>query len=119
LLSEDERVKKFYCLSDNVDTLVGMRLVGIEGEVIHDRDVFLARLEQVVVDESVAIVLITTNLIDLAPNVVSELKLRDTNSLIVEIPDRHGHSKIGEKIDAYVSKAVGVNLKEDPDELSK
>ncbi len=112
-------MKKFYCLSDNVDTLVGMRLVGIEGEVIHDRDVFLKRLEVVVVDPTIAIVLVTTKLIDLAPHVISELKLRDTNSLIVEIPDRHGNAKIGEKIDAYVSKAVGVNLKEDADELSK
>ena len=25
---------KFYTLSDNVDTLMGMRLAGIEGEVI-------------------------------------------------------------------------------------
>ena len=112
-------MKKFYCLSDNVDTLVGMRLVGIEGEVIHQRDVFLKRLEEVVVDNNIAIVLITTKLIDLAPDVISELKLRDSNSLIVEIPDRHGGSKIGEKIDAYVSKAVGVNLKEDQDELSE
>lgn len=112
-------MQKFYCLSDNSDTLVGMRLVGIEGEVIHDRDVFLKRLEEVTIDPNVAIILVTTKLIDLAPNVVSELKLRDTNSLIVEIPDRHGNAKIGEKIDSYVSKAVGVNLKEDKDEIRK
>ena len=29
---------KFYTLSDNVDTLMGMRLAGIEGEVIHTAD---------------------------------------------------------------------------------
>ena len=26
---------KFYALSDNVDTAMGMRLAGIEGEVLH------------------------------------------------------------------------------------
>jgi len=112
-------VSKFYCLSDNSDTIVGMRLVGIEGEVTHERDIFLKRLEEVINDPNVSIVLVTTNLIDLAPDVISELKLRDNHCLIVEIPDRHGNAKIGEKIDAYVSKAVGVNLKGDQDELSK
>lgn len=106
-------MEKFYCFSDSLDALVGMRLVGIEGEIVHDREVFLKRLEEVIIDPTISMVLITTNLIDLAPDVISELKLRDTHGLIVEIPDRHGHAKIGEKIDAYVSKAVGVNLKGD------
>lgn len=106
-------MERFYCFSDCLDALVGMRLVGIEGEIVHDREVFLKRLEEVIIDPTISIVLITTNLIDLAPDVISELKLRDTHGLIVEIPDRHGNAKIGEKIDAYVSKAVGVNLKGD------
>lgn len=112
-------MSKFYCFSDNVDTLVGMRLVGIEGEIIHERDVFLKRLEKVVMDPNYSIVMITPILVDMAPDVISELRLRDTNSLIVEIPDRHGNTEIGKKIDAYVSKAVGINLKGDSDEPSK
>ena len=28
---------KFYLISDNVDTEMGLRLVGIEGEVVHKR----------------------------------------------------------------------------------
>lgn len=112
-------MEKFYCFSDSTDTLVGMRLVGIEGEIVRDRDTFLKRLEEVIIDPNISIVLVTTKLIDLAPNVISELKLRDTHSLIVEIPDRHGNAKIGEKIDAYVSKAVGVNLKGDQDGISE
>ena len=27
---------RFYLISDNMDTLTGMRLAGIEGEVVHD-----------------------------------------------------------------------------------
>ncbi len=101
---------KFYLLSDNVDTLVGMRLVGIEGEVIHERSLFLKRLGEMMNDPTVAVILMTTKLIELAPNVISELKLRSDKTLLVEIPDRHGNSKIGESIDAYVSKAIGVRL---------
>ena len=32
---------KFYLISDNVDTEMGLRLVGIEGEVVHKRRDFL------------------------------------------------------------------------------
>jgi V/A-type H+-transporting ATPase subunit F len=101
---------KFYLLSDNVDTLVGMRLVGIEGVVLHKKNEFLQKLSTVMRDSEIGIVLITTKLVLLAPKVVSELKLQNTKPLIVEIPDRHGNSKIGESIDAYVSKAIGVKL---------
>ncbi len=101
---------KFYLLSDNVDTLVGMRLVGIEGIVLHDKTEFLSKLSEVMRDDSIGVVLITTKLVELTPNVISELKLQNTRPLIVEIPDRHGNSKIGESIDAYVGKAIGVKL---------
>ena len=33
-------VMRFYCISDNVDTQIGLRLVGIEGEVVHKRREF-------------------------------------------------------------------------------
>ena len=32
---------KFYLISDNVDTEMGLRLVGIEGEVVHKDVIFL------------------------------------------------------------------------------
>ena len=37
---------KFYLLSDNVDTLTGMRLAGIEGEVLHEKDEFRAAFDK-------------------------------------------------------------------------
>ena len=56
------------------------------------------------------VILITTKLIELAPDVISEIKLKQQKPLLVEIPDRHGNSKIGETIDRYVSEAIGVKL---------
>jgi len=103
-------IMKFYLLSDNVDTQVGMRLAGIEGEVIHEREDVLKSLEACIDDDSIGIVLITTKLVELAPDVISELKLNLTRPLIVEIPDRHGSSNIGEAINKYVSEAIGVDM---------
>ena len=101
---------KFYLLSDNVDTQIGLRLVGIEGEVVHKRRDFLELLETKLKDQSIGVILITTKLIELAPDVISEIKLKQRQPLIVEIPDRHGDCKIGETIDRYVSEAIGVKL---------
>lgn len=101
---------KFYLISDNIDTLTGLRLAGIEGQVVHTRTEFLTLLEEKMKDESLAIILVTTKLIELAPNVISEIKLKQPKPLITEIPDRHGESKIGEAIDRYVSQAIGVKL---------
>jgi V/A-type H+-transporting ATPase subunit F len=103
---------KFFLLSDNTDTQMGMRLVGIEGVVIHTRDEVLEALEKVVDDEEIAIVLITTKLVELCPNVISELKLKQKRPLIVEISDRHGSANVDETLDRYVSEAIGVDLEE-------
>ena len=43
---------KFYLISDNVDTEMGLRLVGIEGEVVHKRRDFLEVLETKMKDRS-------------------------------------------------------------------
>lgn len=101
---------KFFLISDNIDTLMGLRLVGIEGKVVHERHEFLELLETKMKDESIAVILITTKLIEMCPDIISEIKLKQQKPLIVEIPDRHGESKIGETIDGYVSEAIGVKL---------
>ena len=67
---------KFYLLSDNIDTQMGMRLAGIEGVVVHERHEVLQELERVMHMEDVAIVLMTTKLIETCPEVISELKLK-------------------------------------------
>ena len=92
---------KFFLISDNIDTQMGLRLAGIEGVVVHERHEVL---------EDVAVILITTKLVETCPDVISELKLQVKKPLIEEIPDRHGSAKIGETIDGYVSEAIGVKL---------
>ena len=101
---------RFFLLSDNIDTQMGMRLAGIEGVVVHERQEVLEELEKAMHMEDVAIILMTTKLIQTCPDVISELKLKLKKPLIVEIPDRHDSAKIGETIDRYVSEAIGVKL---------
>ena len=91
---------------------MGLRLVGIEGIVVHERQEFLELLESKMRDTSIAVILVTTKLIDMCPDIISEIKLKQPKPLIVEIPDRHGESKIGETIDGYVfRKQLGLNYR--------
>ena len=101
---------RFFLLSDNVDTQVGLRLVGIDGVVIHEREPLLDHLEKVMQDPEICIILITTKLVELCPDIISELKLKQSSKLIVEIPDRRDSSRVGQSIDKYVSEAIGIKL---------
>lgn len=101
---------KFYLISDNIDTQMGMRLAGIQGVVAHTEEEVTSALETAFADESVAVVLMTEKLVNLCHDRVYSLKLNRTRPLIVEIPDRHGNSSVSEAISRYVGEAVGIKL---------
>ena len=50
---------KMYLISDNVDTYTGMRLAGVDGVVVHERDELKQALEKVLSYPTVGIVLLT------------------------------------------------------------
>lgn len=101
---------KAFCVSDNTDTVMGMRLAGIEGEVIHERDRILQKLDELIQDKNIAIILMTTKTVEQVSDVVSDYKLNLPKPLIVEISDRHGSGNIGATIDSYISDATGIKL---------
>ena len=53
---------KMYLISDNVDTYTGMRLAGVDGVVVHERDELKKALEDVLSDKTVGIVLLKKTL---------------------------------------------------------
>ena len=93
---------RFYLISDNVDTQVGMRLAGIEGVVVHEADEVRRELTKAMDMEDVAVVLITERLLTLCPELVYDFKLNRKRPLIVEIPDRHGNGRTKDSITRYV-----------------
>lgn len=101
---------KFYTLSDNTDTAMGMRLAGIEGEVIHTEQEVLEALRRVMADESIGVVLMTEKLLSLCPAQIYRYKLTQKRPLIVEIPDRHGSGDVSQMIEQYIGEAIGMKL---------
>lgn len=101
---------KAYVISDNADTVAGMRLAGFEGEVIRGRENILHRLDELIQMQDIAIILMTTKTIEPVSDIVSDYKMNLKKPLIVEIPDRHGSGNIGEAINACIGRAIGIKL---------
>jgi len=101
---------RIYLISDNVDTRTGMRLVGVDGAVVHEQGELKAELEKVMVDEDIGIVLIMEKLSRQFPDIIKEIKLTRRLPLVVEIPDRHGTGRTKDFLTSYVKEAIGVKL---------
>ncbi len=101
---------KFYLISDNVDTIVGMRLAGISGTLVHEECEVKTALSKAVEMKDVAVILITEKLVKLCESLVYELKLKCRGPLIVEIPDRHGEGRTKDSITRYVRDAIGLKI---------
>ena len=99
---------KYFLISDNVDTLAGMRLVGVRGVVVHEEDEVRAALEKAC--EEIGLVLITDKLVAKCADTVFAYKLGRKRPLIVEMPDRHSDSNPGDSIRRYISEVVGVKI---------
>ena len=92
---------KMYLISDNVDTYTGMRLAGVDGVVVHEREELYKEL---------GIVLLTEKLGKEFPDIIDEMKLKRKMPLLVEIPDRHGTGRKKNFITSYVNEAIGLKL---------
>ena len=63
---------RFQLISDNIDTLVGLRLAGIEGVVVHEEAEVRHALKEAKENQEIGIVLITEGLMKLCPEVILE-----------------------------------------------
>lgn len=101
---------RFYLISDNIDTIVGMRLAGIDGVLAHEEDEVRNALSSAIKIDDVAVILITERLVRMCEDLVYELKLTCHKPLIVEIPDRHGNGRTKDSITKYVREAIGLKF---------
>lgn len=101
---------KFYLISDNADTKMGMRIAGIEGVVANSAEDAVSALNAAADNENIAVVLMTEKLVKLCHDKVYDMKLHSRRPLVVEIPDRHGNSDVIESISHYIEESIGIKL---------
>lgn len=99
-----------YLISDNRDTLVGMRLAGIKGTIVNDRKEAEKLLDSLIKDKEIGIILITEKMAENMRSKVSYIKQKMVSPLIVEIPDRHGSIKNPDYITGYVRDSIGIKI---------
>lgn len=104
---------RMYLISDNIDTLTGMRLAGVEGVIVHEREALKAELDRVLSDKTIGILLITELLSNHFPDMIEDIKLHRRLPIVVAIPDRHGTGRNPNFIMDYVNEAIGVKVQED------
>ena len=101
---------KLYLISDNIDTLVGMRLAGIEGCVVHKQAELKEALSKAVNDKEIGVLLLTEKFGRDFPELINKVKLETKQPLIIEVPDRHGTGRKPDFITAYVNEAIGLKV---------
>ena len=103
---------RFFLISDNIDTLLGLRLAGVKGVVLHEREKVLKKIEELEKDETVGIILVTQKIEQMIPDKIRDIKLRRGLPLIFVIPDRHGWKGPKDFITRYLQSAIGVRINE-------
>ena len=99
-----------YLISDNIDTLTGMRLAGVEGVIVHKHDELKEALERTIADKEIGIILLTEKFGREFPAIIDTFRLERKMPLLVEIPDRHGTGRKKDFITSYVNEAIGLKL---------
>ncbi len=101
---------KMYLISDNIDTQTGMRLAGIDGVVVHDKQALHDACKNALSNKENAILLFTEKAADIDREYISSLKVTVTTPLIIEIPDRHGSHDVAGSINTLVQESIGLKL---------
>lgn len=101
---------KAFLVSDNHDSLVGMRLAGIEGTLVHTPDETFSAIQKALTMRNLAILAITERAAEMAPDIIQQLRERGELPLVVEVPDRHGTKRGPDFLTRYVQEAIGVKM---------
>ncbi len=103
---------RFFLISDNIDTQIGLRFAGIKGVVVHERDEILKVLNEALKDPTIGILLVTQRIAEKIPEEVERIKLSKGLPLLFVIPDRHGWRGERNFITRYIQEAIGVKMDE-------
>ncbi len=97
-------------ISDNNDTLVGMRLGGVKSVLASNREEVIEAIEFALSKEEVGILIVTEKVFEMAKAELLDIRMNRRTPLIVEIPDRHGQIRDDNYITQYINESVGIKL---------
>ncbi|HBL83683.1 MAG: hypothetical protein A2Y17_08915 [Clostridiales bacterium GWF2_38_85] len=101
---------KIFLISDNNDTLLGMRFAGIEGVIVHDKNTAIEKIIEITADKDCGVILITSKLKNQCNDFLSDFMEKNPIPLFQEIPDRHGEQREGSSILEFIEHSIGLKL---------
>ncbi len=101
---------KMYVISDNIDTLIGLRMTGADGIVVHGEEELKKALYSFLDRHDIGKLLINGALTSLCREQIDNIKTNRSRPLLVEIPDRHGNGRDENAIAEYIRTAVGIKI---------
>lgn len=100
---------KFYLVSDDADTCVGMRLAGVESTLVQDKAEAAAALESAAGNTEIGILFVTSSIQKWCGDTIAELSGR-RSPVVVELPDSTHSGKTGEAVADYIRATVGISI---------
>lgn len=101
---------KSYVLTDNIYTLVGMQLAGVEGQLIKPADSFDTIFNEVIQNDEIGILMIAPKLIEANQKKVDDVRFDQAVPLIVEISGADEYTDNQNKITETIQQAVNISV---------
>ncbi len=76
---------KMYCITDHIDTAIGLKLTGIEAVVVQEKEDIENQLQKVLENETIGILIVTENIYEIAKQQLDEIKQKFKMPLLVRI----------------------------------
>lgn len=99
-----------FVISNSSDTLMGLRLAGVDGVLVRNETEALAALREAVQTEDIAVVLLTEVAAAMCADYVQQYKERAGIPVLTVIPDRHGSADMTASISRYLAETVGIHI---------
>lgn len=100
---------KSFLITKERETLVGLRLSGIQGEIIKDSHKILEKIDALIKDESIGIILITQSIFTDMQEEIIKRKLEATETLIISIP-AFGETLNRNLITNHIKESIGLDF---------
>lgn len=100
---------KSFLISDNKDTIIGLRLATIEGVLAEKREDIERYFDQAVKDNNIGIIIITEKIFEEINERVLDLKKSGNLKLVVTIPDSTG-LRDKDFIMKYIKDSIGIKI---------
>lgn len=78
---------KMFCISENLDVSLGLRLSGIEYAVLTNKDEVLDKISKLLKNKDYGIIILTDKIYKLVSNEVKELEKERNIPLFIKIPE--------------------------------